>query len=81
MKTMTELAAYFDIPYYIVYGALVDIKAYGKHNQKFDVEKARKRILERLERQKAQAMEKMAFCDGMIRRVQTAGGKDDGAEL
>lgn len=81
MKTMKELAEYYDIPYYIVYNAMRGIKAYSKHNQKFDIAMARNRILERLEYQKAQAMEKMAFCDGMIRRVQAAGGEEDDAEL
>ena len=76
MLTMKELAAYFDIPYYVVYRAMRGMKAYCKHNQKFNKEVARKRIIEDLERQSARAMEKHANCEGMIRKVRYSGGQD-----
>ena len=76
MRTIKELAEYFDIPYSVVYGAVRDVKAYGKHNQRFHIDVAKMRILQRLESQKARAMEKIACCDGLIRRVQSKGGKE-----
>ena len=79
--TMMEMATYFDIPYYVVYRAMRGKKAYSKHNQKFDIDDARKRIIDCLDQQKARAMEKMENCDGMICRVQAAGGNQDGAKL
>ena len=81
MKTIRELSEYFGIPYYVVYYSMRGIKACRKHNQKFHIEKARERILVRLESQKERAMEKIAYCDGLIRIVQSAGGKDDEADL